>query len=357
MNSLILTINPGSTSTKIAIFNGYQQLFANTIAHPSSALAKFEKVVDQLQFREDAILSSLKENGIELNKIVLIMARGGLLKPIPSGVYQVNARMLEDLRVGVGGEHASNLGGLIAQSIGDKIEGCRSFIADPVVVDEMESVARVTGHPLFPRRSIFHALNQKSVAKTYAVNINKEYTDLRLIVAHLGGGVSVGVHKNGKVIDVNNALDGEGPFSPERSGSLSAHDIVKLCYSGEYTQEEVKRMIIGEGGLVAHLGTNSFIDVAQRVLDGDHMSALITEAFSYNVAKAIGSAATVLKGEIDAILITGGVAYNTQVIAQIIERVSFISEVKVFPGENEMYALAENGLAILNKKVEPLEYT
>ncbi|MFA5713452.1 MAG: butyrate kinase [Bacteroidales bacterium] len=356
MKALILAINPGSTSTKIALFDGHHQLFAISIRHSSEALSQFKKIAEQFDFRKEAILHSLKENGIDIDKVAIIMARGGLLKPIASGVYEINSRMLEDLKVGVGGEHASNLGGLIAHSLGKEIEGCRTFIADPVVVDELQPVARITGHPLFPRRSIFHALNQKSVAKSYAVSINREYNSLNLIVAHLGGGISIGVHSGGEVIDVNNALDGEGPFSPERAGSLPAYDLAKLCFSGEYTLEEVRKMLIGHGGLVAHLGTNSFIEVTQRVQNGDQEATLISDAFAYNVAKAIGAAATVLHGKVDAILLTGGVAFNKVVVDQIVERVSFIAEVKIFPGENEMYALAMNGLDLLNGRVEPIEY-
>ncbi|MDP3451375.1 MAG: butyrate kinase [Bacteroidales bacterium] len=356
MGHLILAINPGSTSTKIAVFDGHKQMFVTTLRHTTEEISAFENVSDQFDFRKSAILKTLEDNGIELSLIEVIVGRGGLVKPIKAGVYEVNDTMLEDLRIGVGGEHASNLGGIIANSIAKEIKGCRAFIADPVVVDELEPIARITGHPLFERKSIFHALNQKATAKSYATSINVPYESLNLIVAHLGGGVSVGAHSQGRVIDVNNALNGEGPFSPERSGTLPAYDLAKLCFSGIYTLEEVKKMITGEGGLVAHLGTNSFSVVEQKVSEGDENYILISEAFAYNVAKAIGSMAVVLHGDVDAILITGGIAYNTRLMETLSDQIKFIAPVKIFPGEDEMSALAWNGLAVLEGKETPLVY-
>ena len=356
MKELILAINPGSTSTKIAVFKGHKQLFVTTLRHTSEELSIYSKVTDQFQFRKDVIIKALKDNDIDLFNLAIIVGRGGLVKPIKSGIYEVNQTMLDDLKEGVGGEHASNLGALIANDIASEIEGCRAFIADPVVVDELEPVARITGHPLFERRSIFHALNQKAIAKSYATAINRSYDSLNLIVAHLGGGVSVGTHFKGKVVDVNNALNGEGPFSPERSGTLPAYDLAKLCFSGKYTLDEVKKMITGEGGVVAHLGTNSFSVVEQKVREGDERFMLISDAFAYNVAKSIGAASVVLKGEVDAILLTGGIAYNTKLMEQIADMVKFISDVKIFPGEDEMSALAMNGLSVLNGDEIPLVY-
>ena len=356
MENLILAINPGSTSTKIAVFEGHKQLFVTTLRHSAEELAYFAKITDQFEFRKETILKSLTENNIDLNSIKIIVGRGGLVKPIKSGIYEVNQRMIEDLSVGVGGEHASNLGGLIANNLASEIDGCRAFIADPVVVDEMEPIARITGHPLFERKSIFHALNQKAIAKSYATSVNKSYDSLNLIVAHLGGGVSVGAHSKGRVIDVNNALDGEGPFSPERSGTLPAFDLARLCFSGKYSLDEVKRMITGEGGVVAHLGTNSFSVVEQKVREGDEKYILISDSFAYNVAKAIGSLAVVFKGEVDAILITGGIAYSTKLMEQLAEQVRFIAPVKIFPGEDEMSALAMNGYAVLTEAEVPLIY-
>lgn len=357
MGHLILAINPGSTSTKIAVFDSHKQVFVTTLRHSAEELACFKSVTDQFDFRKETIIRTLKDNQVDLDTLEAVVGRGGLVKPIKSGVYRVNESMLNDLHEGVGGEHASNLGGLIAHSIAVEIKGCTAYIADPVVVDELEPVARVAGHPLFERRSIFHALNQRAIAKSYANSINVPYESLKLIVAHLGGGVSVGAHKHGKVIDVNNALNGEGPFSPERSGTLPAYDLAKLCFSGKYTLDDVKKMITGEGGLVAHLGTNSFSEVEKRVNEGDPKFMLISDAFAYNVSKAIGAMATVLKGDVDAILITGGIAYNTALMEKISEQVSFISAVKIYPGEDEMWALAWNGLSVLEGKESPLEYS
>jgi butyrate kinase len=356
MKELILAINPGSTSTKIAVFKGHKQLFVTTLRHTSEELSIYPNIADQFQFRKDAILRALKDNDIDLFNLAIIVGRGGLVKPIKSGIYEVNQEMLEDLKEGVGGEHASNLGGLIANDIALEIEGCRAFIADPVVVDELEPIARITGHPLFERRSIFHALNQKAIAKSYATAINRSYDSLNLIVAHLGGGVSIGTHYKGRVVDVNNALNGEGPFSPERSGTLPAYDLAKLCFSGKYSLEEVKKMITGEGGVVAHLGTNSFSVVEQKVREGDERFMLISDAFAYNVAKYIGAASVVLKGDVDAILLTGGIAYNTKLMEQIADMVKFIADIKIFPGEDEMSALAMNGLSVLNGDETPLVY-
>lgn len=356
MKQLILAINPGSTSTKIAVYNGHKQLFVTTLRHSSQEISGFAKISDQFEFRKNTILKALVENDIDLSEIAIIVGRGGLVKPIKSGIYEVNKIMIAHLHEGVGGEHASNLGGLIAADLASEIKGCRAFIADPVVVDELEPIARITGHPLFERKSIFHALNQKAIAKSYAVTLSRSYESLNLIVAHLGGGVSIGAHSQGRVIDVNNALNGEGPFSPERSGTLPAYDLAKLCFSGKYTLEEVRKMITGEGGLVAHLGTNSFNEVAQKVKEGDEKFMLISDAFAYNVAKAIGSMAVVLNGKVDAILITGGVAYNTKLMEKLAEMIDFIAEVKIFPGEDEMSALAMNGLAILNGDENALVY-
>ncbi|OJV18765.1 MAG: butyrate kinase [Bacteroidetes bacterium 41-46] len=356
MGYKILAINPGSTSTKIAVFEDHKQVFTHTIRHSSEELSGFEKIADQYEFRKEAILKTLSDNGISINELSVIVGRGGLLKPIQSGVYEVNERMIEDLTIGVSGEHASNLGGLIAANLAKESIGCRAYIADPVVVDELEPVARVSGHPLLPKVSIFHALNQKAIAKMYAHSEGKRYEDLNLIVAHLGGGVSVGVHKNGKVVDVNNALNGEGPFSPERSGTLPAYALAELCFSGKYTLSQVKKMITGEGGLVAHLGTNSFNEVEKRVSEGDEHFTLLSDAFGYNVAKAIGAAAAVLSGNVDAVLLTGGIAYNTKLMEKISDMVKFISPVKIYPGEDEMAALAMNGLAVITGEDSPSVY-
>lgn len=351
----ILAINPGSTSTKIALFEDDKQVFSTTLRHSTEEVMAYDRVIDQYQFRKDTILATLRENDIDLSKIDAIVGRGGLLRPIPSGVYLVNEAMIADLSSAQYGEHASNLGGIIANAIAKEIKGCKAYIADPVVVDELSDVARVGGHPLFPHISIFHALNQKAIAKQYAAEKGVPYNSLNLVVAHLGGGVSVGAHLKGKVVDVNNALNGEGPFSPERAGTLPALQLAKVCFSGKYPFEKVKKMISGQGGVVAHLGTNSFQEVEKRVSEGDQNAKLISDAFIYNVAKAIGSMSVVLGGKVDAILLTGGIAYGKGMMDQLTDMVSFLAPVKVYPGEDEMGALAKNGLEVLEGRVK-VEY-
>jgi len=343
----ILSINPGSTSTKIALFDGRNEVFFKTLRHSADKILSYERIIDQYEFRKKMILEVLVENNIDIEELSAIVGRGGLLKPVPSGVYEVNEAMISYLFNAIGGEHASNLGAILAISLAKDVPGCRAFIADPVVVDELSDVARVSGHPLFKKVSIFHALNQKAIAKMYAEEKGVPYDSLNLIVVHLGGGISVGAHKKGRVIDVNNALNGEGPFSPERSGSLPALQLAELCFSGKYTLEEVKRMIVGKGGTVAHLGTNNFAEIRDKVAAGDPHFKLISDAFAYNVAKEIGAKATVFQGNVDAILITGGIANGKELMDQISANVSFIAPVFVYPGEDEMSALAMNGLDVL----------
>lgn len=352
----ILAINPGSTSTKIAVFNGPNPVFVRTISHSTEELSGFEKITDQYNFRKEIIYRQLEEAGIELDGIRAVVGRGGLVKPIPSGVYEVNEAMKADLRNSPMGEHASNLGGLIADDIAKSLPNARAFITDPVVVDELEPHARVSGHPEFERKSIFHALNQKAIARQHAKSIMRKYEDLNLIVVHLGGGISVGAHRKGLVVDVNQALDGEGPFSPERSGTLPSADLVRLCFSGKYTQKEILTMIKGKGGLAAFLGTNSAYEVEQRASAGDEYARFIFEAMAFQVAKAIGAMSTVLKGEVDGILITGGIAHGKWFVNQVIERVYKIGPVHVYPGEDEMRALAVNGLMVLKGEIEVKEY-
>jgi len=352
----ILVVNPGSTSTKIAIYENNELLFLKNVRHSAEELAKFDKIIDQYEFRKNIILQELKEAHIELDEITGIVGRGGLLKPVKSGVYEVNARLKEDLGKGILGEHASNLGGLIADDIAKTLPQAKAYIADPVVVDELKNIARVSGHPNFERLSIFHALNQKVIARTHALSIGKNYEDMNLIVVHLGGGISVGAHEKGKVVDVNQALDGEGPFSPERSGTLPIGQMAKLCFSGKYTQEEILEMINGNGGFVAYLGTNNAYEVEQRIKDGDEKAQLIQSAMAYQVAKEIGAMGAVLKGEVDGILLTGGIAYNKDFVNEIKERVIHLGPVGVYPGEDEMKALAMNALMVLRGEVECIEY-
>ncbi len=357
MKRLILVINSGSTSTKIAVYQDLDVLFTRSLQHSAEEIAGYDKVSDQYNFRVKAITEALSENNISLSDLDIIVGRGGLLKPVRSGVYEVNDDMVKDLLEAKRGEHASNLGGLIAKNLAKSAkEGCKAYIADPVVVDELIPVARISGHPLFPRRSVFHALNQKAIAKMHSLKTGCSYNNLNLIVAHLGGGVSVGAHEKGSVIDVNNALDGEGPFSPERSGGLPTVDLARLCFSGEYTLSQVKKMLTGEGGLVAHLGTNAFYEVEKRAEAGDEKAKIISDAFAYNVAKEIGSMAVVLKGEVDAILLTGGIANNKKLMENIENYVKFIAPVFIYPGEDELGALAVNGFNVLNGKEEPKQY-
>ena len=352
----ILAINPGSTSTKIAVYEDEELVYSKTIRHEHSELCAYTKVAHQFEFRRDLIVKELSDHSISCSDFVAVVGRGGLLKPISSGVYEVNEEMINDLYHGRLGEHASNLGGLIAAEIAKHIPGCKAYIADPVVVDELQPVARVAGHPAFQRISIFHALNHKAVAKNYAREVNKPYEALNLIVAHLGGGISVGAHCMGRVVDVNNALDGEGPFSPERSGTLPAGALAKLCFSGAYTLEQVQKMILGGGGMVAHLGTNQFTTVCDWVNEGREDARLIVDAMAYNIAKSIGAMAVTLKGVVDAILITGGMAHDKPFVQLIREQVAFLGPVVVYPGEDEMAALSMNGLAVLRGEEAAKEY-
>lgn len=353
---LILAINPGSTSTKFSLFEEEELIFEKSLRHTSDELKIFEKITDQFHFRKNLILNELISRRIDLSSIAAVIGRGGLVKPIESGVYLVNRKMKEDLISGVMGQHASNLGGLIAEDIATSLCCSRAFIVDPVVVDELEAFARISGHPAIERRSIFHALNQKAVARLYAASIGKAYEDLNLIIAHMGGGVSVGAHRKGRVIDVNNALDGDGPFSPERSGGLPAGQLAELCFSGKYTHDELKLMLTGKGGMVAYLGTNSFIEVCKMAEGGDAKAALIRDAAAYQVSKEIGAMASVLKGKVDVIILTGGIANQESNNEFIKSMVSHIADVVVYPGEDEMKALAFNGLLALDGKIEIREY-
>ncbi|MDK2919712.1 MAG: butyrate kinase [Candidatus Petromonas sp.] len=351
----ILAINPGSTSTKIAIYDDEKPVLETTLRHPAEEINKYDKIYDQYEFRKNVILDTLNEKGINLTKLNAVVGRGGLLKPIKGGTYAVNEKMLEDLKVGVLGEHASNLGGILAHEIASKLN-IPSFIVDPVVVDEMKDVARISGMPEIERKSIFHALNQKAVARRAAKEKGKTYEEMNLVVAHLGGGISVGAHEKGRVIDVNNALDGEGPFSPERSGGLPVGDLAKLCFLGKYALDDIKKKIKGKGGLVAYLGTNDGREVVKMIENGDEKAELVYKAMAYQVAKEIGSCAAVLKGKVDAIVITGGIAYDNMFVSWIKERVGFIADVLVYPGEDEMIALVEGGLRVLRGEEKAQEY-
>lgn len=352
----ILAINPGSTSTKIAVFEGSSPVFIQTIRHSSEELAPFKAVTEQFQFRKELILNQLREANIDPEQIRLVMGRGGLLKPVESGVFAINDKMVADLKSCTFGEHASNLGGLIADDIAQSLPDAHAYIANPVVVDELNELARLSGHPLFPRRSIFHALNQKAVARQHAKSILRKYEDLNLIVIHLGGGITVGAHQKGKVIDVNQGLDGDGPFSPERSGTLPVGDLVRACYSGKYTEKEVLKMITGKGGLIAYLDTNSAYEVEQRAANGDEYAKLVYDAMAYQVAKETGAMGAVLSFQIDGILITGGIAHDKYFVNQITSYIHRLAPVHIYPGEDEMLALAMNGLRVLSGETKAKVY-
>ncbi|MCF6240071.1 MAG: butyrate kinase [Bacteroidales bacterium] len=355
-NIRILAINPGSTSTKIAVYQNTNPVFLKNIKHTNKELKKFKTLADQFEFRKDIIMKELKKAEIQLDLIRAVVGRGGLIKPIESGIYEVNDNMVRDLIDTTLGEHASNLGGLIAREIAGNLKDAKAYIADPVVVDELSPLARVSGHPAFRRKSIFHALNQKAVARLHAKSVMRAYEDMNLIVVHMGGGITVGAHEKGRVIDVNQGLDGEGPFSPERSGTLPVGDLVNMCFSGMYTKEKIKKMITGEGGLVAYLGTNSAYEVETRAMEGDEEAKFYYDAMAYQVAKTIGSMCPVMKGNVDAILLTGGLANSKYFVNKIIERVHRIAPVHVYPGEDEMRALAMNGLMVIKGEIKPKVY-
>lgn len=351
----ILIINPGSTSTKIGVYEDETQVMEETLRHSTEEIAQYATIYDQKDFRKDVIISVLKEKGVDLNDIDVVVGRGGLLKPIPGGTYETTPELLEDLKIGKQGQHASNLGGILAKEIGDEV-GVPSYIVDPVVVDELEPVARYSGMPELPRRSIFHALNQKAVAKRYAKETGKSYDSLSLIVIHMGGGVSVGAHKNGKVVDVNNILDGEGAFSPERAGTVPVGDLIKLCYSGKYTEKEIYKKICGNGGFNGYIGTNDMRDLMKMKAEGNQEAADLIDAFHYQIAKDAGAMAAVLDGKVDQIICTGGIAYNAETIDALKEKIGFIAEFTVYPGEDELLALAQGAIRVMNKEEEAKEY-
>lgn len=351
----LLVINPGSTSTKIGIFEDEEMMFEQTLRHDVDELKEFKKIFDQYEFRKKIIVDALSDKDIAIKSLNAVVGRGGLLKPIEGGTYQVDEDMIEDLKEGVLGEHASNLGGILAYEIA-KEAGVKAYIVDPVVVDELEDVARISGLKGIDRISIFHALNQKAVARRYAKEKELKYEELNLIVAHLGGGISVGAHRKGRVIDVANALNGEGPFSPERAGGLPVGDLIKLCFSGKYTQDQIKKMITGQGGIVSYLGTNDAREVEKRINTGDDYAKLIYYAMAYQVAKEIGACSAVLKGQVDGIIITGGIAYDKVFTNWLKEMVSYIAEVIIYPGEDELEALAQGGLRVLRQEELPKHY-
>lgn len=344
----ILAINPGSTSTKVAVFENEEKVILQKIEHKAYDLEKFEKITDQHQYRLNLICKWLDEEGISTSSLKAVVGRGGLLRPMPSGTYLVTDKIINDLTIGVQGEHASNLGGIIAKGIADK-EGIKAYIVDPVAVDEFDDIARVSGMPEIKRRSLFHALNIKAVSHRFANEINKNLEDLNLIVAHLGGGISVAPLHKGKVVDVNNANE-MGPFSPERTGGLPIGDLAKMCFSGKYTLKEIKIKIKGKGGLVGYLGTNDAKEVDEMIEKGDKKASLVFDAMAYQIAKEIGAMAIVLNGKVDRIILTGGLAYSTRLTDKISKMVKFIAPVKLHPGEDELEALNEGTLRVIEGK-------
>ena len=350
-----LIINPGSTSTKIGVFEDETLLFEETLRHSTEEISQYATIVDQKDFRKKIITDLLAEKNFDMKSLGMVVGRGGMLKPIPGGTYAVTDDLLNDLKIGKQGQHASNLGGILAREIGDEL-GVPSFIVDPVVVDELEPIARYSGVPELPRTSVFHALNQKAVAKRYAKEIGKDYDSLRLIVVHMGGGVSVGAHINGKVVDVFNALDGDGAFSPERAGAVPSGALIKMCFSGQYTEKEVYKKIVGGGGFNAYLGTNDMRTVTKRANEGEQAAIDAKAAFIYQVCKDMGSMACVLEGKVDQIIVTGGIAYGPEVIEAMKKYAGWIAPFTVYPGEDELLALAQGGLRVLNGEEKAKEY-
>lgn len=350
----ILVINPGSTSTKVAIYHNDKSVFVKSIPYSVEKLKHFSSTFEQLDMRQKDILKTLEKEGIPF-EFDAIVARGGLTKSIPAGTYAINEKMLRDTREAPR-QHVCNIASHIAAALAKPLPKCLALIADPVIVDEMIPEARVCGSPLMQRASVWHALNQRATAKRFAKSQGKRYEDLNLIVAHLGGGITIGAHRKGKTIDVNNGLDGEGPFSPERAGTLPSADLIRLCFSGKYTCQQLLDRISGQAGMTAWLGTNNSQEVIRRIAEGDEKARLVMDAMIYHIAKYIAAQGAVLCGQIDAILITGGLAYEEYITSRLRERISFLAPIHLYPGENELESLAENALSVLRGEQELKNY-
>ena len=355
MSFKILVINPGSTSTKIGVYEDENLLFDKTLRHSAEDIAQFNSIPAQKDWRCQLVLKALREENFDINTLSAVSGRGGLLRPIRGGTYAVNDNLVNDCTIGVQGQHASNLGGILAREIGDSL-GVPSYIVDPVVVDELTDKARISGMPELPRRSIFHALNQKAVARRFAKENGKRYEDLNLIVIHMGGGVSVGAHDHGQVVDVNNILDGEGCFSPERSGTVPVGDLVKMCFSGKYTQKEIYKKICGNGGFNGYLHTNDAREVGKMAESGDALAKQVWEAFFYQIAKDAGAMAAVLHGKVDQIILTGGIAYNPFTAQTLTDYLGWIAPVTTYPGEDELLALCQGALRVMTGEEEAKNY-
>ncbi|MBC1602177.1 butyrate kinase [Listeria welshimeri] len=334
----VLTINPGSTSTKLAVYQGDKVLFEETVRHTMQEFADFNNVQEQFDFRWQVLRRVIDAFGYDVNNLDAVVGRGGLLRPVAGGTYMVTEKMLADLKTNKYGEHASNLGAMLAKKLADTLD-IPSFIVDPVVVDEMQPIARFSGNELIARKSIFHALNHKAAGRKIAKKLGSDYEKLNFVIAHLGGGISVAAHRQGKAVDVNNALDGDGPFSPERSGSLPINDFLEACFSGKWNKRELHDLIIGRGGMISYLGTNSMLEVEAKVKAGDEKAIQAFDAMAYQVSKEIGACSTVLHGKIDAIILTGGLARSDLFTSKIIEQTNWIASVIIEPGEDELEAL------------------
>ncbi len=352
---LILAVNPGSTSTKTGLFRGEEPLASEAISHSVEELAPFKHLIEQFDMRREKVLAFLEKSGYEPKDLSAVVGRGGLLKPIVGGTYRVNEKMLSELRAGEHGEHASNLGAVIAHSIAEPA-GIPAFIVDPVVVDELVPEARLSGLREIPRRSIFHALNHKAMARKAAARLGKHYGEARLVVAHMGGGISVGAHLGGRVVEVNNALNGDGPFAPERTGGLPAWDLIQLTLSFAYNKLELQKLLTGKGGMVNYLGTNDIREAWRRADEGDAEAALVIRAMAWQTAREIGACAAVLEGKVDALVLTGGLAKDERLVELIRSRVEWIAPVLVLPGEAELEALAMGGLRVLRGEEVAKEY-
>jgi len=354
-NYRILAINPGSTSTKIALFENEREIFYTTISHSAEELSRFKSIMEQKDYRTNLVLKELEEKGVELSSLSAVVGRGGLLKPLESGTYEVNEKMIEDLKRAERGEHASNLGAVIAMEIA-KMAGVKAYIVDPVSVDELPKIAKITGMKEIEKPVLSHALNTKAVAKRFAREKGTLYEKLRLIVVHLGSGNSISAHVGGKMVDVTNSME-EGSFGMDRAGGVPCMQLLKLAFSGKYEFKELKRKLFGEGGMYSYLGTKDFRDVEKRIINGDDEAILITDSMIYQIAKDVGAMATVLNGKVDAILITGGLAKSDWLIKNLRRRIEFIAPVHVYPGEDELRALTEGVLRVLKGEEQAKIYS
>lgn len=344
----ILTINPGSTSTKLGLFADLRPVFSLTLRHPTEVIDRYANISDQFDFRKEAILAALQEAGIDLSRLDAVVGRGGFMQPVVCGTYLVNQQMKDDVSHPVK-QHASNLGALLADEIAAPLK-IPAFVVNPVTVDEMSDLARVSGLCGMERRSYFHALNQKSIAAQVAKDLGREYRQLNMLITHLGGGITTGVHQKGRVVDVNNGTDGDGPMAPERSGALPTGDLVDLCFDSGKSKAEIQKLLSGKGGVVSYCRSNNIQEIMERKQNGDRLAALIIDAMIYQVAKEIGAGATVLKGDVDCIVLTGGLANSQYIIEELKSRVAFIAPVYVYPGENESQAMAEGAFNALTGK-------